>query len=364
MILQALSALYDSAVRTRLFLYRNGVFKTLKLRWPVISVGNLTTGGTGKTPLVRLFAELLLEAGLRPSILTRGYRGGAESKGTLVSDGKQILCTPAEAGDEPFLLAQQVPGALVAVGKNRWASGNRIERGFGKVVHLLDDGFQHLRLHRDLDLLLVDATQRLESAKVLPAGIFREPLEAVQRADAVLLTRSHLVEAEELNRVEETVRRLNPSIPVFHFHHEMSDLVEITSGCKIQLSKVRDQPVAALAAIGNPGQFLADLQQAGFDVKEQFLYRDHHRFSQKDLEQILALCKRKQVTILITTEKDAVRLRQLPSPLPENRLYVLPIIACASNQEAFRRWFLERVSAILRGLTHGAALATENDSRI
>ena len=127
MVLQVLSALYGAAARARLYLYRQGVFRTKRLLRPVVSVGNLSTGGTGKTPVVRYLAELLIDAGYPTSILSRGYRGKAESTGLLVSDGKQIHCGPEIAGDEPFLLAEQLPGALVVVGKNRWNSGNELE---------------------------------------------------------------------------------------------------------------------------------------------------------------------------------------------------------------------------------------------
>jgi tetraacyldisaccharide 4'-kinase len=308
----------------------------------VISVGNLTTGGTGKTPVVRFLAELLLEAGYQPSILSRGYRGRAESTGFLISDGSQVHCGPEVAGDEPFLLAEQIPDALIAVGKNRWQSGHNIENRFENVVHLLDDGFQHFQLYRDLDLLLIDGTKSLDRMSLLPSGTLREPLDSIRRADAVLLTRSHLVGNEEIPKLEKEVARLNPTIPVFPFHHEASAPIEVASGEEIASNNLEGQPVAALAAIGNPGQFLDDLQRLNFQVKEKLIFRDHHRFSQDDLDHILSVCGRANLKVVITTEKDAVRLRQLP--LPRDRFYALPIVARSRIEEAFGTWFLDCVS--------------------
>lgn len=342
MVLQALSVLYGSAARTRLYMYRAGVLKTRRLFRPVISVGNLTTGGTGKTPIVRFLAELLSEAGYQPSILSRGYRGSAEAKGFLVSDGNQIHCGPEVAGDEPFLLAEQIPNALVAVGKSRWQSGSSIENRFENVVHLLDDGFQHVQLHRDLDLLLIDATTSLDRMSLLPSGNLREPLDSLRRADAVLLTRSHLVGKDDLTKLEKEIELLHPTIPLFPFHHEASAPIEVASGEVVTSKNLENQAVAALAAIGNPEQFLGDLRRLNLQVKEKLIFRDHHRFSQNDLEHILAVCKRGNLKAVITTEKDAVRLRQLP--LPRDRFYAVPIVARSRIEQTFRAWFLDWVS--------------------
>lgn len=359
MVLRALSALYGSAARARLYLYEKGVFRTSELQRPVISVGNLTTGGTGKTPVVRFLAELLIDAGYRPSILSRGYRGSAESTGLLVSDGEQIYCGPEIAGDEPFLLSEQVPSALVSVGKNRWNSGNVVETRFENVVHLLDDGFQHLRLYRDLDLLLIDATSLPEQLKLLPSGNLREPMASIRRAHAVLLTRSHLVPDDGLRTFKAAIKRWNPSIPVFLFHHQVLAPIELTTGAKKELSELQDQPVAALAAIGKPGQFLADLERLPLHVQEKLIFRDHHRFSQHDLDQTLAICERENLKSVITTEKDAVRLRQLP--LPEDRFYALPIVACTRDEATFKPWFLERISRTIEGSADPASNATRKN---
>ncbi len=353
MVLQTLSALYGSAARARLYLYDKGVFRTRKLLRPVISVGNLTTGGTGKTPVVRFLAELLIDAGYRPSILSRGYRGRAESTGVLVSDGEQIYCGPEVAGDEPVLLSEQIPSALVAVGKNRWKSGKEIENQFESVVHLLDDGFQHIQLYRDLDLLLIDGTSPLERMELLPSGNLREPLDSIRRAHAVLLTRSHLIGNAGVRQFEEAIKGWNPCAPVFSFHHQVSDPIEVTRGTRITLSGLQDQPVAALAAIGNPEQFLADLERLTVHVKEKLIFRDHHRFSQDDLDHILAICEKENLKSVITTEKDAVRLRQLP--LPRNRFYALPIVARSRDEATFKAWLLERVSRAIGRLAEPAS---------
>lgn len=337
-----LSSMFGLASSARLFLYEKGVLRSHRLERPVVSVGNLTIGGTGKTPVVGLLAKLLLEAGYRPSILTRGYRGKGEAAGALISDGSAILCGPEVAGDEAYLLATQTPGAVVAVGKNRRDSGRTIERRFRNVVHLLDDGFQHLRLYRDLDLLLIDASRPLEDLRLLPAGSLREPLTSSSRADAILLTRSHLVRGDQLRRYEQAIGRLNPQAPVFRFFHEASAPVEITTGDEKQMDELQNRPVLALAAIGNPEQFLADLDRLAYRAQRKLIFRDHHCFSQADLEHILAICEKENLKAIITTEKDAVRLKQLS--LPADRFFALPIAARCQDEKVFREWFHERIA--------------------
>ncbi|MDQ3013325.1 MAG: tetraacyldisaccharide 4'-kinase, partial [Acidobacteriota bacterium] len=188
-LLYAPAKLYELAVRGRIVAYERGLLKTYRLSAPVISVGNLTVGGTGKTPCVAFIAQALRDYGHHVAILSRGYKRSTSGR-VEVSTEKEVVCSPRESGDEPYLLAQSCPGVRVVVDKDRYAAGQWLEERAQISVFLLDDAFQHLRLARDLNLLLVDATESLAGAKMVPFGRLREPLPGLRRADAVIFTRS------------------------------------------------------------------------------------------------------------------------------------------------------------------------------
>ena len=214
--------LYELAVRARIVAYERGLLKTYRLSAPVISVGNLTVGGTGKTPCVAFIARTLRDAGHRVAILSRGYK--RETRGRVeVSTEKEILCSPRESGDEPYLLAQSCPGVRVVVDEDRYAAGQWLEGQSPISVFLLDDAFQHLRLARDLNLLLVDASEALAAAKMVPFGRLREPLAGLRRADAVIFTRSDHP-FDRVSLVETVENYARPNTPVFFAHHEMTGL--------------------------------------------------------------------------------------------------------------------------------------------
>ena len=184
-----LSRLYELAVRVRLALFKIGWLQQHQLSCPVISVGNLTLGGTGKTPFVAYLAKVLLQLGHRPSIISRGYKGTMEKKGGLASDGIRMLVDAESCGDEPYMLAQTLEGVPIAVARDRFTAGKLLEKQFGELVHILDDGFQHLRLGRNLNSLLIDGTDPFGNGHLIPKGKLREPFSAIARADLVVITR-------------------------------------------------------------------------------------------------------------------------------------------------------------------------------
>jgi len=345
-LLSLLSPLYRLGVQIRLRLYRSGILRTHRLPHPVVSVGNLTTGGTGKTPLVMYLAQTLRRAGLHPAVLTRGYKGTSEQTGALVSDGSRILLTPQECGDEAYLMASKLEGVPIAMGRTRHQSA-RLTPGFGddrKLVFVLDDGYQHFQLERDLNILVLDATDPFGGGKLLPLGKLREPLSAMARADLVVVTRAHLpFEQEEL---ETEVRLRNRLAKISYFYHDAVALVEIKTGQKVPVRHLFQKKVVAFSGIGNPGVFLKDLAHYQMKVVQKFSFRDHHQFTEGDLAGVGQAASSLGADAVLTTEKDAVRLP--PNTGVSAPLYAIQIEARPEDAEKFEREFLEEVRDCLQ----------------
>ena len=326
-----LSLLYGHAARRRRRHYAARPEIRRRLRAPVISVGNLSVGGSGKTPLVEHLAWLLLDAGRRPAILTRGYGRAEPADGAVVvSDGRRLLADLARAGDEPLMLARNLPGAAIVVSADRCLAGTIAERALGCDVHLLDDGFQHLALQRTVDLVILGEDD-LAWPVPFPGGRLREPLDAAALADAVLWSgRSRL--PHEL-RDELDLR-------------EVFSLVREPGAIETQPFGEGPVPpaarVLAVAAIARPGPFVEELRQAGFDVAGELVWPDHHRFTRQDVERIRSAASASGALGIITTEKDMVRLlpwRPLPFAVAWRRLHVH-----VDPPDRFRAWLLARLA--------------------
>ncbi len=295
--LAPLGQIFGSLAACRAWLHAQGWIRQARLTGPVISVGNLSVGGTGKTPVVARIAELLRDEGRRVAILSRGYRGRFAGEALVVGDGTRVLASAGEAGDEPVMLAQALPGVVVAVGKRRDAVGRVVESRFGTLVHVLDDGFQHLRLARDLDLLCVDAGQ--PDGRPLPAGPFREFSSAARRADVVLLTQADSVDEETLRSLEE---RFGPE-DTFRVGRRVEGFFD-----------PRGRPSAPparpflLAGIARPERFEADVRGQVKELAGTLWFRDHHAWSLADIEGAAARARERRADALVTTAKDAVRL--------------------------------------------------------
>jgi tetraacyldisaccharide 4'-kinase len=274
--LSLLTSIFGAVVATRNGLYDRGIFRTHRLLGPVVSVGNLSTGGSGKTPFVILLGELLRARGIKFDVLSRGY--GRKSRGTLLVDPGGLA---PEFGDEPLLMARklQVP---VVVGEDRFDAGEFAEARFGPQLHLLDDGFQHRRLYRDFNIVLVtpqDATDRL-----LPSGRLREPLASLRRADAVVLTSGASAE----------------SFPI-----DAKLIWRVRRGILPQ--NVPPRPVV-FCGIARPQNFLLQLRSANIEPAAEAFYRDHHPYAERDIRDLLALKQKSEAGGFVTTEKDAVNL--------------------------------------------------------
>jgi tetraacyldisaccharide 4'-kinase len=303
--LYLLSLLYGWAIHLRMCVYRIGLCKARRLPCPVISVGNITVGGTGKTPLVMALAKGLRKRGISVAVLTRGYRSRGSS-GSLVSDGENILLSPEEAGDEPTLMAKTLKGIPVLIGKDRFRNGQHALQRFGVRGFLLDDGFQHIQLYRDLDILLIDASLGIGNHHLLPRGILREPLDHLRRAHLFILTK--VESPETCQPIEALLRQVHPSPVIFHSHYEPVGLMGPQKEWS-DLQTLKGKKVLALSAIANPRSFASLLRRSGAEVVTQEVYPDHHSYTSEDVVRITQ--KAKGTEWIVTTEKDMVKLEYL-----------------------------------------------------
>ena len=326
-----LSAVYNAVTRARLAAYRRGWFSVSKLPIPVISVGNLTTGGTGKTPLVEWVCRTIAaergeaEHGTdrrtkRICVLTRGYGRDNPKSQVVVSNGTELLASEREAGDEPFLLAQNLLGiAAVVANSNRVAAGQWALQELGTEVFILDDGFQHLRLARDLDIVTIDVTNPWGGGSLLPAGHLREPITSLSRADCVVLTRTEQV--ADLNSIKTTIRRLAGCTPIFSSRMVTSGIRKL-DGESVDRESIFSRPFGAFCGVGNPESFFTQLRHEGLAPAFTRTFADHHNYHQAELDTLVHEAKTGGAEGLITTAKDATKLSALNFELP---CYVLEI---------------------------------------
>jgi tetraacyldisaccharide 4'-kinase len=330
-IVEALSAVYGAAATWRRRWYTRGQ-RQHYLSAPVVSVGNLRVGGTGKTPTVECLARLLVAHGERPAILTRGYgREQPSTRVTVVSTPERVVAEVAQSGDEAQLLARKLPGVPVLVCTDRHRAGVYAEREFASTVHLLDDGFQHLRLARDVDLLLVDEDDLGD--RVLPAGRLREPIANAAAADAVIVTAA----SQEIART--VANRLGVSRA---FCLERRPGEPRLSGEERALVRC-DARLFAVAGIARPERFFSQLEQAGFQVVGTRAFKDHHPFDATDVMRIAESARATAADLVVTTEKDAVRLES--QPIPGMPLAVVPLEVRIEPADLLASWLLERLRA-------------------
>jgi len=295
---------YELAARLRQWGYTRGWFQTHRLPRPVISIGNLTVGGTGKTPVVMHVVDRLTAQGKRVAILSRGYRRRSKSPQLLVSDGRQVLVGPEEAGDEPYLMARRCPHAVVAVGADRYALGRWVLSRQPVDCFVLDDGFQHVQLHRDVNLVLVDATDIAGLKAALPVGRLREPLSAAARASAVLITRVDHEQAGEAvwRQLVRACPTLSPPICVGFTAEEFR---RVGGDERRTRDAFHGRSAVIFSGIGNAGSFHAVVEELGITVKETLAFPDHVHYTHAMMETIRAKAKAGGVDLLVTTEKDA-----------------------------------------------------------
>ncbi|MDP6579520.1 MAG: tetraacyldisaccharide 4'-kinase [Vicinamibacterales bacterium] len=334
-MLRLLSRLYDEAAWRRRQWYGRRPDARRRLRQPVISVGALAVGGSGKTPLTAHVARTLVAMGERPAILSRGFGRSRPLDGAVVvRDSERVVGELATAGDEPWMLAQALDGVAIVVATDRYLAGRLAEIHLGATVHLLDDGFQHLQLERGTDLLVV-APADLDDPVVLPAGRLRERVATARHADAVLVVdeaderRDWVADRLGVSRSFTVRRRVGPAVAA-PMHAEP---VELGPGAR----------VIAVAGIARPERFFDDIRDLGFVLAHTLVFRDHHRYSPRDVERIQADARTARAEAILTTEKDGVRLQPwLPFGLP---LAMLPLTFTTDPVDEFRVFLADRIAA-------------------
>src|SRR5437867_8379123 len=322
--LLGLSQLYAAAIQVRLFLWRHRIFRDHTLGCQVVSIGNLTVGGTGKTPVVEVFARALQQAGRRVAILSRGYKSTPlplwqriVAKVTLqedkippkiVSDGRSLLLDSEQAGDEPYMLASNLKDVVVLVDKDRVKSGRYAIEKFGCDTLLLDDGFQYWKLRgRRQDIVLVDCQQPFGNERLLPRGTLREPPSHLARASTIFITKSN----GHTQELRQRIAQFNPAAGIIECVHHPLYLEDVFTGQRAGLENLKGSRVAALSGIAQPESFEQNLVQLGVELVYAKRFADHHRFTQQEVINCINRGTNRQAETIITTQKDAVRFPKI-----------------------------------------------------
>lgn len=354
-ILSGLSRIYRAIVQARLSLYRHRIFRSHSHGVLVISVGNLTVGGTGKTPVVEMLARALQQGGRRVAILSRGYKSVPKPlflrildrltgrkkvfSPRVVSDGVSLLLDSRTAGDEPFMLANNLRGVVVLVDRDRVRSGIYAIEEFGSDVLILDDGFQYVKMRHGLEVTLIDRQAPFGNEHMLPRGTLREPPENLRRATHIFLTKCDGSDNSELLR---RLRRYNRTADIIECTHRPKHLKDFVTGEVRPLEFLKGLKIGALSGIAVPESFESALAALGAEIELTQSYADHHRYSLKEIERFVRRCARRNVDAVITTEKDAVRIpRIMNTEVPI--LYMRVEIEILAGQETWTR-LVERLT--------------------
>ena len=328
--LSLLSLIYRFIVQSRQTLYNRGVLRTHRLPCRVISIGNITLGGTGKTPTAIYLAQLFQNKGIQPVVLSRGYKSQSSAATAVVSDGTTTLMDARDAGDEPFLLSQALPGVPVIIGPDRAVSGRFACEQFSPGVVILDDGFQHQRVKRDVDIVLIDLHHGFGNGYLLPRGILREPVSSLSRASLFLLTKQMGSGTNE--ELKEQIRRFNPDAPIFHTHYKVRSIRNLNGQKEVPPNHLQGKKVLALSGIGNPHYFSFLLKQSGMLVTEEWTLPDHHDYTEKDTARVrdYLAC----VDYIVTTAKDSCKMnRKLFHDLP---ILTLEVVLHIDDEQRFK----------------------------
>ena len=324
------SLLFSLGVNLKLLAYRSGLLKQKKIDCYVISLGNITVGGTGKTPTAQRLARQIREMGYKVVILNRGYRAKWKGKVGIVSDGTQLYMDASEAGDEAFMLAKHLPEVPVLIGPERAITGAYAIEHFGAEVAILDDGYQHWQLDRDMDILLVDAVNVFGNGHMLPRGTLREPVTHIDRAQVCLLTKVDQASEQSRAYIKGMISKYNKEALIVESIHQPRCLIKLDdwfqniSSEGVPVSKLKGKKVMALSAIGNPASFEQTIAGIGAVVVESLRFPDHHDYTVRELLDVVNQAHQMDAEAIIITEKDAVKIPQLPKADFERR-YTLPI---------------------------------------
>ena len=333
-LLRGVSLFYGLGLRLNRWAYRFGVFPVRRLKVRVISVGNLTLGGTGKTPIVIMIAETLRGHGYKPAILSRGYGGGSREKVNVVCDGRKVLLPADVAGDEPVMIARRLRNIPVLTGKNRYLTGNHAVDRFGVDTLILDDGFQHRALSRDLNILLFDQKQPLGNGNLFPAGELREPAKESRRADLICLTR-----CSRNGNAPSIEAPLPRNAPVIKTALRPDSLVRLDNHGTLDVEMLQDQPVAAFCGIAKSGDFKATLETVGARVVFYRAFPDHHRYTMDELQSIEEEAGKAGAKYILVSEKDGVKIDPSVFSIPALKMIVDVVIL--EGREVFTKLLLK-----------------------
>ena len=345
-VLYALSFIYDRLVRLRLYLYRKRILRERALGCLVISVGNLTVGGTGKTPIVEKFARALQLGGRRVAILSRGYKSVPRKRNwpdrlrrkdadppRVVSDGKSLLLDSLTAGDEPYMLAHNLKDVIVLVDKDRVKSGRFAIDRWGVDTLLLDDGLQYLHLKHRLDMVLVDRQAPFGNEFLLPRGTLREAPRNLRRASYIFITKNT---GEPNDALIQRIRRYNRTAEIIECAHKPLYLQNVFSDEQLPLERLRDAFIGSICGIAAPESFEGALKKLGAHVDLAKRYIDHHYYTEAELTNFIHRCIRRDLAMIVTTEKDAVRMPRLTEAQVEVSIYFLRVeIEILSGRESW-----------------------------
>jgi 3-deoxy-D-manno-octulosonic-acid transferase len=358
-LLYLFSFIYAWLVNVKLAGYKVGIFKRKRLGCYVISLGNITVGGTGKTPTAQRLAREIRDMGYRVVILNRGYRAKWRGEVGIVSDGQTLYMTAAEAGDEAFMLAKHLPQVPVLIGAERAMTGQYAIEHFGAEVAILDDGYQHWQLERDMDILLVDAVNVFGNGYMLPRGTLREPVSHLDRADVCLLTKVDQAPEESRQYIRRTIQAENDHALIVESIHqprcfiELSNWYENITGTGIDVSQMKGKRVMAVSAIGNPASFEQTLSNIGAVIIESLRFPDHHDYTVEEMMDVVDQANRQGAEAIVITEKDAVKVPvmlknvvQETSPIP---IYVVSVeVTFQDGNEAFQTLLKQRLAEKIR----------------
>ena len=319
-LLVGVSKVFSFVVQIRFLLYKNRILHDQHLGCLVIVVGNLTIGGTGKTPIVEIFARHLTKRGRNVAILSRGYKSKNENilkkwwrmishsappPPKIVSDGRKLILNSEMAGDEPYMLAKNLPGVFVIVDKNRVKAGIYAIKNFGVDTLILDDGFQYLALKEQLNILLIDKTNPFGNNHLLPRGILREPIKHIKRASYIFVTKSN---GNTDKVLENVIHRYKPDAEIIECAHRPDYLQKVNGEERLEVSTLKGKTVAAISGIADPKSFEDFIIDSGAQIKLRRRFLDHHRFSSLELEEFFNRATKFNLGMVVTTEKDAVRI--------------------------------------------------------
>jgi len=350
----AISLIYGAGLKLRASAYRQRVIPSRQLPCKVICIGNITVGGTGKTPMTMHVAQEIKQMGYKAAIVSRGHRGSAESHGGIVSDGKSICMGPQQAGDEPYMIARSLREIPVIIGKNRYSAGMLALKNFQPDVIVLDDGFQHLRLKRDIDIVLLDHALPIGNGYLLPRGILREPISSLARGTACILTRYPAGTAEPAASSMDLIKKYAPQSRVFTSSHDpycyaikgreqipVSGVID--RHARQEADGLKKETVFGFSGIARNADFQNTVRNLGFNARGFLEFSDHHHYSAHDLSYIQSKAASAGARCLITTEKDLVRLSP-QNPFPLALIIVGVKISFGNNQRQFNSFLKQQLS--------------------